>query len=80
MASSIVVLLVCKFQPYTFCRCLDRAGPPYHTRAARLTDGAAGARRGENPVPKHRGERGGRPDLQLHTFNDRATVFTQAIP
>jgi hypothetical protein len=44
--------------PYALCRCLDRAGPPSGTRAGRLADRAAGARRGENTIPKHSGERG----------------------
>ena len=59
---TIVAFLVRKFQPYSFCRRLDRAGPPCRTRTARLADGAGGARRGENPVPKHSGERGERPE------------------
>jgi len=34
-----IVALVRKFQPYTFYRCLDRAGPPCCTRVACLADG-----------------------------------------
>ena len=63
-----MALLVCNFQPYTFCRRLDRAGPPCRTRAVRLADGATGARRGENPVPKHSGERCERSELHTHTL------------
>jgi hypothetical protein len=77
---TIVALLVRKLQLYTFCRCLDRAGPLCGTRAACLADGEAGARRGENPVPKHSGERGERPELHPHTPNGRTTASTRAIP
>jgi hypothetical protein len=75
-----VALLVRKFQPYTFCGCLDRAGPPCRARAAHLADGAGGARRGENSVPKHSGERGERPELHSHTINGGTTASTWAIP
>jgi hypothetical protein len=75
-----MALLVHKFQPYTFCCCLDRASPPCRTRAARLADGAAGARRGENPVPKHSGERVERPELHPHTLNGGTTASTRAFP
>ena len=75
-----MALLVRKFQPYTFCRCLDRASPPCRTRAARLADGASGTRRGENPVPKHSGERGERPELHPHTPDGGTTASTWAIP
>jgi hypothetical protein len=75
-----VGLLVRKFQPYTFCRRLDRAGPQCGTRVARLADGAARARRGENPVPKHSGERGERPELHPHTPNGGTATSTRVIP
>jgi hypothetical protein len=73
------VILVHKIQLHTFYRCLDRAGPPCSTRVARLADGALGAGRGENPVPKHSGERGERPELHPHTPNSGATASTRAI-
>jgi hypothetical protein len=41
---------------------------------------AAGARRGENSVPKHSGERGERPELHPHTPDGGTTVPTRAIP
>ena len=77
---TIVALLVRTFQPYPFCRCLDRAGPPCRTHAIRLADRATGARRGESPVPKHSGERGERPELHPHTPIGGAHASTRAIP
>jgi hypothetical protein len=76
---TILAFLVHKIQPHTFCRCLDRAGPSYHTRVARLADGALGAGRGKNPVPKHWEERGEQPELHPHTPNSGATASTRAI-
>jgi hypothetical protein len=77
---TIVAILVHKFQPYTFCRCLDRASPPCRTCAACLTDWAAGTRCGESPVPKHSGKRGERPELHPHTPNGGTTASTRVIP
>ena len=75
-----MALLVRRFQPYTFCCGVDRAGPPCRTCAARFADGATGARRGENPVPKHSGERGERSELHPHPPNGGPTASTRAIP
>ena len=72
-----MTLLVRKFQPFTLCRCFDRA---CRTHAIRLADRATGARRGESPVPKHSGERGERPELHPHTPNGGAHASTRAIP
>src|SRR6266852_2923988 len=77
---TIVAPLVCRFQPYTFCRCFDRASPPCRTRAALLANGVPGARRGENPVPKHSRERGERPELHPHSPDGGTTTSTRAIP
>ena len=75
-----MALHIRNFQPHTFCSCLDRASPPCGTCAVRLADGASGARRGENPVPKHSGERCERPELHSHTPDGGTTTPTRAIP
>jgi hypothetical protein len=77
---TIVAFLVHIFQPYSFCRCLDRAGPPCHTCTTCLANRAGGARRGENPVPTHSGERDERPELHPHTPNCETTAPTWAGP
>jgi hypothetical protein len=75
----VVALLIYRVPPNTLRRRLNRAGPPCRTRGSHLPDGPARARRGENTVPKHSGERVERPRLHPHTPDRRAAAPARAF-
>ena len=77
---TIVAFLVHRVQPNTLCGRLNRAGPSCRTRGGSLADGAARARRSENPVPEHSGERVERPKLHPDTPDRGAAAPAGAIP
>jgi len=77
---TVMVLLLRGLQSHTLRSCFNRAGPPRRPHRIRLTDGTARARRGEDPIPKHSGERGEQPELYPYTADSRAASPLRAFP